>query len=199
MSADDWTRIVLGIFDIIKVAIWPLTALYIVLKFKAQIKVLILRIVKIPTPFGSFEAQNQEQDQENKEEIRDTLAEEIKNQKVIQNKLLELQENTKKNADLNFLLYHFERTYRLIFSSQLEILDLLSKNGSLLLSLLIMKYRTTNWYPSYPFENYIGFLVTSGLVVFDAKSGNSYSISPLGNLFLKYLRDNNIPLEKIPY
>ncbi|MGI6278896.1 MAG: hypothetical protein ACOYJ8_03790, partial [Patescibacteria group bacterium] len=148
-------------------------------------------------PFGIFEAQSQ--DKENEREIRVNLAEEIKTQKRIQSKLVELQENTKKNADLNFLLYHFERTYRLIFGSQLEILDLLSKNKSLSFRFLLMKYRATNWYPSYPFGSYIGFLVTSGLVVFDMGDNGSYSITPLGDLFLKYLRDNGISSVKIPY
>lgn len=197
MSTEDWIKIVLGFFEVIKAVIWPLTALCIVLKFKDQIKALILKIIKIPTPFGSLEAQSQEQ--ENEQEIKNALAEEIKSQKRIQSKLVELQENTKKNADLNFLLYHFERTYRLIFGSQLEILDLLSKNRSLSLRFLIMKYRTTNWYPSYLFENYIGFLITSGFVAYDARDSGSYSITPFGNLFLKYLRDNGISLTKIPY
>lgn len=100
--------------------------------------------------------------------------------------------------DLNHIkaLFHFERTYRLIFGSQINILLMLEKNTKLSRAILEAVYGRTFWANTpYKFNEYMGFLVGNNLVNYDP-SDDGYYLTELGRGFLQYLASNNIPLYK---
>lgn len=99
------------------------------------------------------------------------------------------------------LFYHFERVYRLIFGSQIKILLEAEKNGGRIsLPLAIMYYRASGWNErGYDVGNYTVFL--TNMELFTYKTGKMpedcyYELTPVGQAFLQYLRENKIPLEK---
>lgn len=108
-------------------------------------------------------------------------------------------EKAEKNQYL--LFYHFERVYRLIFGSQIRILLSAEQNSDQIsLPLAIMFYRDSGWNEKgYDAGNYTMFLLNMGL--FTYKSGKMpedcfYILTLLGKSFLRYLRENDLPLNK---
>ena len=192
--------------QIIKILAWPLTVLLIVQKFGKEIKDLI-NDIRISFSFGdkrievahdkTEELKQKQVDVSDKSEI-DKLKEENKKHGDIEKSLLELQENTAKTKDAFFLGFHFEKTYRLIFGSQLTILNLMYQHGEITDALVQAIYRRTIWANGYPYDQYIGFLINSGLIS-QISTNQNYSILPIGRAFMDYLNSNNIPLNKQPY
>jgi hypothetical protein len=117
--------------------------------------------------------------------------------------VITLEEKTKLNKELArardslIILNHFEKTYRLIFGSQLYLLTSISNSGNKKIHAGIAEtmYTKTSWPGRYPFKDYVNFLERSELVVYDP-STNTYAITALGQEFLSYLSRNNIPLIK---
>jgi hypothetical protein len=89
-------------------------------------------------------------------------------------------------AKLKYLiLFRFERVYRLIFKSQIDILRILK--GSLLPKQVIEDiYKTTKWNGVYTFELYMGFLISNTLLLYYPEQ-DSYGLTVLGNIFLEYI------------
>lgn len=88
--------------------------------------------------------------------------------------------------------FHFERTYRLIFGSQLLLLKALKSSptfsmGTPLLEAIHRRSKENDL----DFQSYIGFLENSTLIGFNP-SENSYYLTILGNEFLDYLAQNGI-------
>ncbi|MBU1088708.1 hypothetical protein KKA02_02415 [Patescibacteria group bacterium] len=108
-----------------------------------------------------------------------------------------LNEELKKDRDGFFLLYHFERTYRLIFGSQLSLLNIISKMNKKEINNLLAQswYNRTSWHGKYPFINYMNFLNTSQLTTYNSNT-NTYSITKFGEAFLNYLNKYQIPQNK---
>lgn len=112
-------------------------------------------------------------------------------------KLEKEDEKTEKQINPNDLLlleFHSERVYRLIFGTQLGILQLLNMqelNGIAKFALGEI-YKQNPISATYPFESYIGFLETNQLIKFNLLT-NSYYITPFGKFFLGYLERNQIP------
>lgn len=99
--------------------------------------------------------------------------------------------------DNNLLIAHFERTYRVIFGSQINILEVAESIGSVIESRALAIYNSTVWAGGiYSFEKFMEFLTSiSKLLEFNA-SEKTYTITPLGRLFLQYLRANGLPFSK---
>lgn len=99
----------------------------------------------------------------------------------------------------NFIkLYHFERTYRLIFGSQIQILRVISNLPQKMANSVLLEafYRRSGWAGStYSFRNYMNFLETSFYVKYDPTT-DCFVIESLGEEFLNYLTNNQIPENK---
>lgn len=193
--------------DVIKAIAWPGTVLLIISKFENEIRELINHI-KISLSFGGnkveishAEAEQLRIDQGSaiSKEEAEKLKDENENHRGIEKKLLELNENTTKDKDAFFLGYHFEKTYRLIFGSQLSILKIANQTGFVQDPLAAAIYGRTSWANTYPYKDYIGFLISSGLLGKLDSSNESYSILPFGKAFIDYLQNSGIPLNKQPY
>jgi len=96
------------------------------------------------------------------------------------------------------LLYSAEKFNRLVFGSQVNVLRGLNEHGSLSELAIIPVYEKAKLdYPSvysgYSFENWIGFLLTQGVVRRDA---NNYQITAFGQYFLSWLVHNNVSVIK---
>jgi len=193
--------------DFVKAVVWPTTIFLVLNKFGNEIKALIEHI-KITLSFGDKKVEiTHERAEELKLQQESTpqdsqvkeLKEENKKHSDIEKRLLELQENITRDKNALFLGYHFEKTYRLIFGSQLSILNLAYGHGKISDALVAAIYRRTVWASSYPYQDYINFLVNSGLLTQLNPSDGTYSLQPVGKAFIEYLNNNYIPLNKIPY
>jgi hypothetical protein len=123
----------------------------------------------------------------------------VKSSEFREKMLHALQEHTAKTKEAFQLGYHFEKTYRLIFGSQLSILTGIMTSVKLPRSLAGEIYRKTQWrVHGYTFNDYMGFLVRSGLIAFNATE-DTYSLTPLGMVFMEYLANNKMPLYKEPF
>jgi hypothetical protein len=102
------------------------------------------------------------------------------------------------SASLNVQLMH-ERSYNIIFGSQLTLLAQANGTGGLAPALAKQLYeqaRSANStvYASYTFEAWIGFLINSALLAVDAH-GN-YVLTNFGRGFLKYIIDRQLTVFK---
>jgi len=143
---------------------------------------------------GRFdELQKQQEEKESK-----TNLDEIKNLAQKAGEELKV-ETAKKNQYL--LFYHFERVYRLIFGSQIRILLDAEQNGDRIsLPKAIMFYKDSGWNErGYDAGNYTLFLLNMGLFTYQTGKMPEdcfYTLTPLGKLFLQYLRENGLFLNK---
>lgn len=203
MTADNWIKIISLIEDLLKTIIPSGTIFLILWSFKEEIKILIKNGgFKISAPGISVETFQQQQEKVGKKEKQEieALNKEVENVKVAQQKLTELQTYTSREKDTYFLGYHFEKTYRLIFPSQMVILTAMENhNGELADVIAKAIFRRTIWNQQLhiSYESFIGFLIQSGLMTHHQESGKDL-ITPLGRLFLQYLKGSNIPLKLPP-
>jgi len=102
-----------------------------------------------------------------------------------------------RSRDSLLILYHFERTYRLIFGTQLTLLDIILKSneGKISDALAQAMYIRTSWPGKYPFDSYMNFLKRSQLITHDPTT-DFFSITDLGEAFLDYLTQNKISINK---
>ncbi len=97
------------------------------------------------------------------------------------------------------LVQTFERTYTLIWGSQISALQFLNSAGSVRVDLLRPWYdqaaaREPELYSTYTFGQWLGFLEASLLI---ARTGDSAAISVGGREFLKYLLHQGYALYKL--
>lgn len=202
MTPSDWIKIASLVVDIIKTSI-PFGAVFLIFwVFKKEIKTLIKNGgLKLAAPGFSLETIQKQQEElgtKEKKEI-EALNSELEKSKKAEKILHELQEYTVRDKDTFFLGYHFEKTYRLIFPSQMVILNSMTNfNGEISDALAQALFRRTIWAQQFniSYDQFMGFLVQSGLVVYELSS-NKFTLTPLGRTFWEYLVSNNIPL-KIP-
>lgn len=187
--------IIRAIFEYIKTLSWPVVVLFMFLILLREIKNLINRINYIKWPGGP--EINTKQTKPSKEIPK--ISEETENKK--------LEEIKKSSQDKEELLnqvvilqiaLHFERTYNLIFGSQIRLLENLRKYGS-----VGMKYEdvaayyqgvlvTYPYMVSYHLTQYLDFLVGAKLVEVTQQGDNRVvKIVPLGIDFLEYLEGLN--------
>lgn len=108
-----------------------------------------------------------------------------------------LNEELARDRDSLIILNHFEKTYRMIFGTQLTLLDIISKSNEKKISGVLAQamYSRTFWPGKYPFESYMNFLKTSQLIIHNPTT-DIFSITDLGEAFLSYLGQNQISLNK---
>ena len=191
--------------QVIRGCVWPLVVFLLFKKFEKEIKDLINE-VKIRLSFGDktveishdrLQELQQNQESPEKSELKELRAENKKNSEI-QNILLELQSNTAKEKDVYFFGYYFERSYRLLFGSQIVILNHAYQFGSIRSALAESIHRRTVWKNTYPFNEYINYLVNSEFLSF-REEDDSYIILPVGRAFIDYLNNNSMMLNKQPY
>jgi hypothetical protein len=205
MSVEDWLNASEHVVNLIGKLVWPGVVIFVILRFQDEIKDIIKKIKEIS--FGDLNLSVNERKQEqvkqqegnpDKEKLTQ-LYEFVKSPEFQERFGHALQEYTAKNKETFQIGYHFEKTYRLIFGSQLSILSLLTSSVKLPRFNAGEIYRKTVWRShGYTFNQYIGFLVSSGLIAYNA-TNDMYSLTPLGGAFMDYLVNNNIPLNKQPY
>jgi len=181
-------------------AIWPLVVILIAFCFEKEIKEMLRNIKKAKTPIGDFEF-DKPKEQIDKSKTDKEKIEEL--EKKLESSGTIYLEEIKKIKDENFfyfIRYHFERAYRLIFGSQLAILSTILNNQDNKISeqLAQLFHRNSSFYPNYPFDQYINFLINMKLIVFN-KEDRSFSLTPIGSMFLGYLKTENINPNKLPY
>ncbi len=112
-----------------------------------------------------------------------------------------LTENSSTNGTVNFSeLYFYEAYYRMIFGSQLEILQLIETKNGISIDKLVEIYNKTQWLKNgYQFSEYINFLLEKTEFISLNSERNVYILTKKGEGFIEYLRKLNIPLNKDPY
>lgn len=203
MNVDNWIKLASLVEDLIKTII-PFGAIFFILwLFKQEIKTVIKNGgMKLTGPGFSVETSKQQQEKVNKKEKKEiqALNKELATTKQVQQKLQELQSYTSRDKDVFFLGYHFEKTYRAIFSSQMLILtEMDQQNGEIIDTLAHDIFKKTVWDQQFhiPYENFMGFLIGAGMIRNDVIN-KKYLINPIGKMFLQYLRNNNIPFKLPP-
>jgi len=188
------------IVNFLRILAWPLVVLYVLNRFHIEISNLINRVKSITGPGGIGVETAEEQRKVEETEKVEKLSKELEDVRNINTRLQELADVTKKSAQDYQLLYHFEKTYRLIFGSQLQILkDLEQSSEGQELAFPLLRYRASGWYEKgYALSDYMNFLINSGLVEFTSgpRSTIIYKITTMGRLFLLYLVANSMFLEK---
>lgn len=191
----DW-RLLL---EYIKTLIWPLIALIFLFNFRSRIGNFLDRLTNITGPggFGASAESPRAQTEEPPPDDLVTQAISNLNERVIlaEGRATELERKT------NELLIqlHFERVYRLIFGSQiglLQYLEILGEKGLTKFEIGEL-YKNNPISTTYSLENYIGFLLNNQLIQINPVN-TTHQITPVGKFFLDYLIKNQIPTNK-PY
>jgi hypothetical protein len=188
---------------LVKVVIWPLVTLTLIKHFEFEIKSLISNIKSISGAGIKAEMGQQheveKEDIEAYKELAKNLTKENDNYKDVQNRLAEALRTTEGDRSILQYLYHFEKTYRVIFSDQLLLLQILEREGNVLEVISEALFRRTRWYNITNYYLYMGFLINSQLITLITNTNpneNYYVLTELGKFFLNYLRENKIPLNK---
>lgn len=128
-------------------------------------------------------------------EITPIFEEYGKKTKDMENKITALTDENEKNK----IYLHYERTYRLIFGSQIRFLEQLkkSKDYKIPLTQAQILYKLSPVFPNYPEEDYFKFLINYYMVGFENTNGDNFYLTTLGNGFLDYLTELNIRKDKI--
>ncbi len=199
---------------------WPAAVLIVAYWFKGEISKKISEIVELWFPGGKAKMENQQKSQTvNSEKVqaiekqmeieRETFQSEIqrlKNEKgnteASKNNALKMAsdlfvKNNKLERDLGF-----EKIYNIMYGSQLYIMKEMMGLPLGLTRPWIETFYTNAQQAnphlaSYPFNNYIGFLVGLGYVEYDS-TRNVYRLLPAGKAFMDYVIENNY-MGKLPW
>ncbi|MDO8650015.1 MAG: hypothetical protein Q7K33_01765 [Candidatus Berkelbacteria bacterium] len=184
-----------------EIVAWPATTLIVTNNFAPEVRGVINRITQIKAGGAEVKLKEVADQDSARIEAESTLPDNTTSVIAeLENTRTELQrqsEDASRDAALHRVLYHFEKTNRVIFGSQLQLLlNLQSTPGKKMHTEALRRYHAaTVWGSTYPFESYIGFLETSELLKYST-SDDSYQITELGEAFIRYLKENNVPLYK---
>lgn len=201
MTIKDWISLLPLLVDLLKTAI-PFVGIYFIIHlFKDELKQLIKNGgFKLSAPGVSIETAQQQQSEISEKEKKEieNLNSELENTKKAKQTLQELQEYTARDKDIYWLGYHLERTYRLIFPSQMAILQSAYFKGDIANAVAQSIFIRTIWFKQWgsTYEQFIGFLIGAGLLAYSDDAQNLL-ITPLGRVFVDYLTNNAIP-NKLP-
>ncbi len=202
MNFDEGIKVASLAIDLIKTVLPYLAIGAIFWYFRKELKNLINNgAVKVSAPGFSLETAHQQKGKissKEKKEIK-ALNTELENTKKAKQALEELQKDTATNKNVFYLGYHFEKTYRIIFPSQMAILVFMnSHSGEMQDVLAKASFTRTIWSQNFGmrYEQFIGFLINSGLVAY-SDGLTKLLLTPLGRTFLQYINDNKIPT-KLP-
>lgn len=89
------------------------------------------------------------------------------------------------------LYAHFERIYRLVFGSQIKLLDALQLHGPLITMIVQLFYDSAaqaeqEFYADYPFESWCKFMAANYLIEINSEN-DTCSITPVGRDFLVWM------------
>ena len=175
------------VFNVTNNLAWPLVTICLALFFKEQIGNLISRVKKFESPLGSIQTDER------------TVQSDPLEKKVPQT-LGDGELTTKETEGLQRFLF-FERTYNLIFGTQIEILKYFRKDRTGYLKPNLEKVYL-DWQQeedkpalkNYPFENYINYVLNNGLIFQEVIDGAiSYKITEIGKDFLDYIEEQRYP------
>jgi hypothetical protein len=102
------------------------------------------------------------------------------------------------NAAQWSVAWYFERIYQLIYGSQIRALQALNSASPSVLEFIRVDYDIAaavnkQLYDRYPFESWLQFITSWGLVASDATTAG---ITPLGRQFLQYVAAQGLTLDK---
>lgn len=166
---------------------WQIVFLIFIYTFREEIKHFVKNIKNISVNGTSVSANVEKEQKEQHDKV-------VLSKKEAKN-LADMLDNNKKTESTLKAQLHFERTYRLIFDSQLHILNIILVSGSLSKTVAQAIHRRTLFSNSYPFKDYINFLMSAQLIHYEHKS-DSYILTELGLYFIKYLENNSIAIRK---
>lgn len=111
-----------------------------------------------------------------------------------QSKQLEEAEN---NKQFMILTEFFYDTYARIFGSQVEMLKMIEsvQNHQVNKEMLESFYLSTNWKNTYPFPNYIGFLLARKMLEYNPIT-NTYSTTDVARIFLNFIQTKKLPIKQ---
>lgn len=209
-------EIISWILEYLKVLIWPIIIGGVIIYYRKNIQAFIDRIWKLKFPGGELEAEKQKNLQsvdegggrENAEETlsqQTELIEEVKNQYETQYSTLQqnaqqaiqdlLNQLSVKDIQLNF-----ERTYNVIFGSQIALLELLlpktTGESRAFLDLFYSQVKKINFpiFENWTLDAYIQLLIYKLLV--EVTPVGNYKITVRGASFLSYITNLNYPKNK---
>ncbi|MCL4360349.1 hypothetical protein M1555_03800 [Patescibacteria group bacterium] len=170
------------ILEYVKVLIWPSIVIFLIIKFNQEIKNLLNRIQSADLPGGT----------------RVNLSPPPQYEKLAENnpKTSEI-EKIKKDLSYTQIYLDFERIYRFIFGSQIELLKRLraqeTRNGEQSKDTILFFVFTQNIFPllkNWTFDFYLKFLFDAGLI---HSRNDHYLITDKGKAFLSYIEFLNFP------
>lgn len=190
------------VFNFLQLSFWPIVALVILFLFKNQIATLIEKGIVIMLPGGQevrvgLPAPQQEPTQKNPEPKNIEDFKDIT--KPYENEISKLGEDREKLRTelLNIQIYlDFERIYRVIFGSQIELLKRLrtlspmSEPAKDTIFFFVLNQRLFPTLVNWTFGQYMAFVLNTGLIV---QNNDSYFITDRGRAFLAYIELMNFP------
>lgn len=203
---------------------WPIVCLIIASFFKKPISIFLKRVKKISYGDAVFESGRKKQKDDKSEidlatkgddfssidqtiskfsDVGQKYALEIVEAETKISEIVDSQlkyERLLKYSQLLLMIKFFERTYRLIYGSQIRLLHKLNYSPEKSQDVKYLYDNAANYFPEtykdYPYEDYLKFLVTEGLITKDENEG-ILSITDVGKDFLRYLVESNSSLEKL--
>ena len=180
----------------------PSAVLVIFFSLRDEIKRLISRIVAIKWP-GGVELRTEQQ--KPSKALPKVISPEAKREKIreIEKSSIQTADLVNQVATLRVVL-HFERTYRLIFGSQIRLLERLERLGSLgqtyenIASTYQSERAVSATLYSYPLAHYLGFLENTGLIkTVGGTDRRAVKVTPVGVDFLEYIRAMKYPVKPL--
>jgi hypothetical protein len=208
-----WLELIKTVVDLIKGIAWPLMILWVVLLFRKEIAEFIPRIIRVGKEgVEASPARSQtvlEQDPSEAEDLAKARYAKAAIPQFMQDLEKEIWSNLAENPQEEKLLLavrslayartavRCERVYSTIFGSQIRALrELVSPARPITVDDLKSYYEVSvkvgnpTFYKDFPFEAWLGFLVTQELVQI---KDNTVSISDFGRWFLGYMNDARLP------
>lgn len=190
------------VFNFIENSFWPIIALIFIFLFKGQISTLISKGIVIILPGGQEVRLNQDTPSQQSAETQPKKTE-IKDYELIEDqykeetkKLGEDVEKLKTELVNTQIFLDFERIYRVIFGSQVNLLkrlrsiSLLGELNRDTIFFFVVNQRIFPVFSSWTFDQYLNFLLVNGLIYFN---NERYFITDKGQAFLAYTEFLNLP------
>lgn len=178
--------------EYLKVVLWPAVAMYVIVTFQSQISRFLNRLFRAELPGGFvFDAEKQTSQEitpQQKESAERTIEEQTKNKVDDELALKDMQ-------------IDFERTYNLIYGSQLWLLHVLQNSPHGIGRIELEKYfaqtkqRFNSAFEYWDLTTYLQFLFKKELIEFDEQT-QTYKITNRGITFLSYITNLGYRLGK---
>lgn len=198
-----WLQVLTIVFDVIKQLVWPLVVITLVYWFRSEIRVLIPKLKRAGPEGVEFESTERQQaasvsppgELKQLPGISRTPAIERVERVLRANINQQYPHATEREDHLTrflaeaHLVAHFERTYRIIFGSQIDGLKILNQRGDVpeneareFFQQVQQKYPEV--YRTYGYDDWLGFLLRRDLI--ERRNGNIV-LTDIGRDFLLYM------------